>query len=269
MVAPGELPYVVLDAAGWEIDYVDESRGEAADGSGEHHDATIQFTDTQTEAELRVMAGVFADLDSLVVDREASGIRLAEADVLGATAVVVRSGGSYHTAMWVIDDVVYEFRAELEEGSFRSLVASLTFVNDEDWIVALPDTVVTDRPDAVRQFLADVPVPAGFDPSSLEAGPEEHWYQVGAEVVGAVTCAWIDQWIAAKTTRDQPAIDQAVSALGTSREWGILIEMKTEGDYPLVVWEYADAIAGDGTVIGGRVLTVEESYRNAFGCPTP
>jgi hypothetical protein len=43
--------------------------------------------------------------------------------------------------------------------------------------------------------------------------------------------------------------------------------MATEGDFSLVVFEYADAIAGDGTVVGGRVLTVEESYRQAFGCP--
>lgn len=56
--------------------------------------------------------------------------------------------------------------------------------------------------------------------------------------------------------------------MGASREWGILIEMSTEGEYPEVVWEYADAIAGDGTIVGGRVLTVEESYQAALGCPT-
>jgi len=33
-----------------------------------------------------------------------------------------------------------------------------------------------------------------------------------------------------------------------------------------VVWEYADAINAGGTVGGGMVLTVEESYRDAL-CP--
>lgn len=42
--------------------------------------------------------------------------------------------------------------------------------------------------------------------------------------------------------------------------------MNTEGAYPAVLWQYADAVAGDGTVMGGKVLTVEESYKAAL-CP--
>jgi hypothetical protein len=43
-------------------------------------------------------------------------------------------------------------------------------------------------------------------------------------------------------------------------------EMTAEGTYPEVLWELADAMQGDGTVRGGRPLTVEETYEDALGC---
>ena len=33
-----------------------------------------------------------------------------------------------------------------------------------------------------------------------------------------------------------------------------------------MLWQYADAVAGDGTVMGGKTLTVEQSYKDALGC---
>ena len=59
----------------------------------------------------------------------------------------------------------------------------------------------------------------------------------------------------------------AAAALATSHQWRVLDEMNTEGDYPEVLWQYADALQADGTVLGGKRLTIEESYRDALGCP--
>jgi hypothetical protein len=42
--------------------------------------------------------------------------------------------------------------------------------------------------------------------------------------------------------------------------------MKATGDYPIVVWQLADAMATDSTVPGGRPMTIEESYRDSLGC---
>ncbi len=36
----------------------------------------------------------------------------------------------------------------------------------------------------------------------------------------------------------------------TSRDWPVLLEMDAEGDYPEVVWEYADQIAAGQTPAG-------------------
>lgn len=54
--------------------------------------------------------------------------------------------------------------------------------------------------------------------------------------------------------------------MATSKRWPILLEMSKDGLYPHAVWEYADAIAGDGTVRGGRVLAAEDAYRDGLGC---
>jgi hypothetical protein len=267
--APGEVHRVVSSSPGWTISYLERNGDFEADPRGFQHTG-IQFTNGSNQAELNLDAEVWRSLSDLIADREESGIRLGSASVLGTEAVVMRYDGEVdrYTAMGTIGDVVYEFVAEVDESTFRALLESLTFVDEEEWIAALPDTVVTDRAAAVTEYLIDIPLPPGFDRASLEVGPEEHWYQVGADVVGAVTCAWIDQWIAAKAADDQVAIDQAVNALGTSRQWGILIEMSAEGGASEGVWEYADAIAGDGTVKMGMVLTVEESYQQALGCPS-
>jgi len=265
-IAAGELPYVVSTSPGWTITLVAGSGRDQIDGSGEHRYLTIVFGNGPSEAELNVELG--SDVEGLITDREAVGTRIEETTLWGTTVVVLRrSSDRDHTAIWGIDDVVFELRATVDEPTFRSLLASLTVVDREEWVASVPDTVVTDRAAAVTEYLADIPLPAGFDTTPLRSGPEVDRYFVGADVVAAVTCAWIEQWIAAKADQDQPGIDQAVAAMATSSEWDILKEMSTRGEFSTVVFEYADAIAGDGTVVGGRVLTVEESYRQAFGCP--
>ena len=55
--------------------------------------------------------------------------------------------------------------------------------------------------------------------------------------------------------------------LGTARDWPLLHAIDAEGDYPEVLWQYADAVAGDGIVPGGKPgLTVAETYESAL-CP--
>ena len=83
-------------------------------------------------------------------------------------------------------------------------------------------------------------------------------YQLAAQVSGAVACGWIGQWFDARRSGDHGREQAAVDALLGSRSWPVLREMQAKGDYPLVVWEYADAIAGRGPVHGV----------GATGCPS-
>ena len=42
--------------------------------------------------------------------------------------------------------------------------------------------------------------------------------------------------------------------------------MNEEGDYPEALWDLVDAMATDGVVMGGKPLTIEQSYAGALGC---
>jgi len=262
-LSPGEFPRVMIDLPEWTISYIEDSEGETE--NGHYHHSTIQFTDGSSGVELRLVSGVFVDLEALIADRLSSGTRRDDQAVLGSEAFVVRyDDGSSFTAMWSANGVEYEFVADTNEDVFQSLLGALTHVGEAEWIASLPDTVISDRPAAVRQYLADIPLPPALDPTALENGPMESSYQVGADTIGAVACGWIEHWINAKAAGDQASMQEAVDAMAGSREWDILIDMTAEGAFSDVVWTYADAIAADGTVPGGRVLTVEESYTNAL-----
>ena len=42
--------------------------------------------------------------------------------------------------------------------------------------------------------------------------------------------------------------------------------MEREGKYGEVLLQYVDAIAADGKAVGGKPVSVEESYKGALGC---
>jgi len=290
-LAPGEFPRVSIDLPGWTISYVEESEGSiemsdvedtALEGmvfeeSVNYHSATILFTDGTKEAELRLSSSALDDVERLIADRLSSGARLTDETVLGSNAAVIRLGDLSFTGIWSASDVEYEFvghefGGEDGEEDFRSVLRALRRVGEIDWTASLSDEIVSDRASTVRQYLSDIPLPPGFDTTPVEEGPIEHWYQVGADTIRAVSCGWLDYWVSAKAAGDHASIQQAVDAMAGSRQWSILIDMSAEGGFHEMVWEYADAIATDGTVPGGYesadVLTVEGSYTNAFGCNT-
>lgn len=262
---PGEFPRVLLDAPDWSITYLDFTEAEGDDGPLAH--SSFQFSKGLTEAELRMDSGAHADLEALIADRANGATRRADESIWDTTAVVVGEGGSTFTAMWESNAVEYEFIVyDVDEETFRSLLSSLTQMPEEEWIAALPDEIVTDRAEAVPTYLEGVPLPPSFDAASLESGPIEHWYNVAAEAISAVSCGWIEVWIDGNADGDTGAAQRAIDAMSTSRDWPVLAAMGEVGDFPSGVWEYADAIAGDGTVIQGTILTVEESYQLALGC---
>jgi hypothetical protein len=290
-LSPGEFPLVSIDLPGWTISYVEESEGsiEMSDvedtalermvfeESVNYHSATILFTDGTKQAELRLSSSALDDVERLIADRLSSGSRLTDETVLGSNAAVIRLDDLSFTGIWSASDVEYEFvghefGGEDGEEDFRSVLRALRRVSETDWTASLSDEIVSDRASTIRQYLSDIPLPPGFDTTAVEEGPIEHWYQVGADTVRAVSCGWLDYWVSAKSAGDQASMQQAVDAMAGSRQWSILIDMSAEGGFHEMVWEYADAIATDGTVSGGYesadVLTVEGSYTNAFGCKT-
>ena len=140
----------------------------------------------------------------------------------------------------------------------------------ETWATRIPASSVLPSQTAatIDDILADVPTPAGFDiePLRTAAGIVRDRYHVGADATGAVACAWIDSWVSARSAGDTATAQAAVDAMATSHEWDILVEMEAGGGWSSVLWEYADALATDAPVSGGRPLTIAESYDEALGC---
>ena len=110
----------------------------------------------------------------------------------------------------------------------------------------------------IAAMLKDIPIPPGFRaPAGSDATRDR--YQLGAAVAGAVVCGWIERWLAGDP--------KAAAALASSRGWPLLHQMDAEGDFPEVVWQYADAVNGKSAVPGGKLgLTVDGTYKDALGC---
>ncbi|HTE59563.1 MAG TPA: hypothetical protein VK631_04385 [Solirubrobacteraceae bacterium] len=196
------------------------------------------------------------------------GVEL-EVGVPGGRAVVNRYPDSDdYTAVWRAGDLTVQARAIAPSpDDFAGVLRRLEQVDARAWLRALPASAVTpsEQRDAVDEMLAGLPLPPGFDAGSLRGGAATRdRYQLGAKAAGAVACGWLATWAEAKAAGDDAGVRRAVVALASSRDWAILREMNAEGDYPEVVWEYADAVAGDGTVMGGKRLGVEESYKSAL-----
>jgi hypothetical protein len=204
-----------------------------------------------------------------VDDRAHSADRLAPVDVLGTEATVFRyrsqNGGL--TALWRAGRHTMELTASgVSLGQYRRVLGSLKMVGVDEWLGAMPPSVVlpADSEEVAEAMLAGIPTPDGFE-LEPQTGVRDR-YQVGARVAGGVACAWIEQWVEARAEGNAAAAAEAVDAMRTARRWPILREMNAEGDYPEVVWELAGAMRDDPPFPGATRDWVEENYREGLGC---
>jgi hypothetical protein len=256
VASPLDLPdgqAVVLDAPGWKVD--------SLGGDG------IMFR--SGDASLEITSYAAKDYDSYVVDREhivdppAPGEPI---QVLGRPAQMWAYTAHDHTAIREVQDGHWmEFRAEgLDRAGYLALLGQLRFTSEAEFNASLPNGYVTkgERQAAAEKILGDIEDVSGADfPSGtslqLRDGDSEDRYQFGAEVVGQYTCAWLESFENAQAHQQPGRAAEAVRVLGTSRDWPILQDMNPQGDYPEVVWDYADQIDA------GKV---PEGYREGLGC---
>lgn len=177
--------------------------------------------------------------------------------------------GPYFSAFLVVGDHAVTMTGSFaSREEFDAALATLEHLPAETWVTRVPAVLPSQRPAVVDGMLADIPVPPGFDVEALRTpapavrGP----YHVGSEVTGAVACGWIGSWVAAREAGDTAGVQAAVDAMATSHDWDVLVEMESQGDWPAVLWEYADALPTDAPVSGGEPQTITESYDESLGC---
>ncbi|MBG6103047.1 hypothetical protein IW249_003461 [Micromonospora vinacea] len=133
---------------------------------------------------------------------------------------------------------------------FDRVLASVVRVDARTWLASLPAEIVT--PERVNEraaaVLADVPLPPGFDPATLNVEGINDPSQFGIRVIGPVGCAWITEWKRAKESNDEDALRRATDALRSSHNWKALQQIDIDGYWADGFWETADRLAAGGPV---------------------
>lgn len=249
---------MLTDDSAWEVTYADEHGDE-----GE-----LTFTNGQREAELAWQSG---PLSESLDDRLDSGTDYGPHGVVNGTATIVQYDGSdEYTALWEADGRVLEFRTQASNvDEFAVLLDALAVVDVDSWLTAMPANVIeaAEQPAVISDILTGIPLPDGFDPNSLadDAGIKDR-YQLGARVVGAVSCAWIEQWLDATEAGNTAAAQQATEAMDTSSQWPILQEMNELGAYGEVLQTQVDAMHTGGQVLppdGAQLSPTATATRSA------
>lgn len=248
-------PLLLLDGA--DVTYADQYGSE-----GE-----MQFDAEGAEASLHWRDG---DLDEWLDDRRQSGDDVGRHAVPGGVATIVRYDYTDdYTALWELDGRVLEFRSEaVGLSAFRSMLGELERADVDDWLSAMPESVIelASQEVVIEEMLVGLPLPPGFDRDALAGeAPIMDRYQLGARVVGAVSCAWIERWATALDSGDTATADEAVTALQSSPNWPVIQEMNRSGAYGQVLESYVDAMAAGGELAPGGA-TVQDTHRDALGC---
>jgi hypothetical protein len=186
-------------------------------------------------------------------------------DLLGRRGSMFQSRGftEFTVVMPPVGNNYLSLRADLgSERAYRDVLAKVKQVDVNTWLSALPaDTVLPNQTKkTVDAMIADMQLPPGFDQTRLYQEHLTDRYQLGMRVAGAVTCAWLDRWYAARKAGDAAQMKQAVTAMNGSRHWKILVEMNGSGDYPEEVWGWADSMAKN-------LYFTQDGYRSGLVCP--
>jgi len=248
---------VVLDAPGWQVEHANAG-GLAVDY-------------TSGAATLEIVALPASSYDWYVKDREhiveppAPGEPV---EVLGRPAQLWAYSGDDHTVIREPEaGYSYEIRGQgLSKADYLDLLDQLRLVDANGFQAALPPRFVTAENDAVVQEMLDgiarVLGPArGLTPfgtpEAVIHSESSDRYQLGVDVASSVVCPWLSHYADGRRAGDEDAVTDAATALATAHRWPLLLEMDAEGDYPKVVWEYADKAAAGRDVDG---------YQGALGC---
>lgn len=249
-------PRFLLGAAGRPMTRVDEY---------DPLNGEMDFGSREKEVEVTWVEGAHAK-DSQKRDLFADGY----AKIDGTRAYIGHSHPSptstWFTAIWSVGNQTMRAGGRFaSRAEFVATLATLHRVDVDTWLAALPASAIPPsiRTATVKAMLRDVPQPPGFDEGALFDSPNvSDRYQLGGEVVSAVSCAWLSRWAHGSAAERR----HAAEAMATSRGWAILLEMDREGDYPGGVWDLADAMNGKPTSGIKPGYSLEWWAKGTLGC---
>lgn len=259
---------------GWKVTRVDEYV----------RDGEMTFERGRAALELAWGTGSF---DAWFADRAHDADRLPDIEVDGGQKAAVFANSEdngFLTALWKVGDFTLELRvpavpsrsdrfepwARLSATEFGDTLRALRLATLRDWLAAVPEKVIRldERPQEVEAMLADVPLPPGFDTAPLMEGElVKDRYQLGATVIGAVSCAWIDRWAAARRAGDRAGVAEAAAAMARVTDAALMRVLEKGGAFPSVVKDFARAMARpDGRTFRGKGAVADEAAKEGLNC---
>lgn len=158
--------------------------------------------------------------------------------LLGQRATTFHYAGqrpNYATILSPQGNVFIEVSGTLgSKQEYEAVLHSLRPVGVEAWLAAMPPEVVRPaaRSGAIAQMLRGLPVPPGFDASTLQSESAlTDRFMLGKAVTGTVACDWLQRWLSATRAGDGVAAQEAVDAMGTAPHWPVLLQMIRERGY--------------------------------------
>ena len=217
VTAPG---WSIKDAYGFEVD-----SGSMVFGNGTYHLTLNWYPARFYRSYLRDRRKVSAVVHSTIFGHRATTVRYHR-------SVVNEPGLDYETLFSPWGEVAVGIRGIVaSKREYQAILNSLRRVGVNTWLNAMPPEVV--QPAAldatVEQMLRGVRLPANFDRSTLP-NPSliTDRYRLGTAVTGAVTCGWLEDWVAAARNDDHTTAREAVDGLGSARHWPVLLSMVHE-----------------------------------------
>lgn len=259
-VAPAEPATgyrAVLDAPGWQVDNVEEEVPFGGSISYRQGDSYLEVSWTAG----KYYADYVEDREH-IVDPPAPGEPV---EVLGAPGQLWAYSATDHTVIREVQQKYWmEFRGGgMDKAAYLALLGRLRLVDVAGFEAALPAKYVTEheRSQEVMRVLGEIEKVAGAglpaESTVSVTSDESDPYHLGADVAGRYACAWLTEFEEARAAGATARADEAVRVLGTSRRWPVLRQMDERGDYPEVLWGYADRVAAG---------EAPEGYREGLGC---
>lgn len=239
-------PYVILDAAGWNVTKVD----------GDPKNGKIRYGKDEWELRVNWRPGRWFD-DYLASRRRISPAM--DVTMLGESAEMWAYNRRDHAVMSAVAGATFlEVRGEgMERSAFVELLGQLRQVHADEFDARLPEDVVRPHQAAATRarLLSGVETPDDFDASTIEVPPYQEPYHFAAYVTGSVGCAWIRRYGAAFASGDKAAKKRAVDAMGRSGLWPVLNAIEPSGDWSDEFWSVAKDMASDmpTTELHGRI----------------
>lgn len=258
-------PRLLVTAPGWSVTQADVSAPDLG-----------EMTFSNGSDQLEVHWYPAAEYKGYLSDRQGDSNAQTEIAFLGRPATMFTYTGTstgspdFDTLVSPEGKTFVEIRGDQlgNEDAYRQLIDTLQPTDVNTWLAAMPGSVVkpVDRAATVDEMLKGIPLPPGFDVGALKRGDTvSDRYQLGATMAGSVACDWMQRWTDGLAAGDAAKVKQAKDALATARSWPILREMISQGDYPKVLWDYADDLHG----AGGFGPNTDTHFKSALGCPSP